>query len=125
MRHILALSSSRLLAQHTVSLYSSLLGVVTLVGLLEGQKHTGPGFIIVCCLQACIYIIIYNHELLNVQYLDFGSGPFPVVFRLQVGQDVTPLFVVQGGNIRIFVVDIILHGYSNTVLSLDVDLIFS
>ena len=53
-----------------------------------------------------------------------GSGPIPVVFGLQDGQEVTILFVIQV-KIPILVLHIILHVCRKTILICDADLLFS
>ena len=61
-----------------------------------GWQHTSTSFLLVRHLQDRIAVTIYNHNLLDFQSLDLGSGPLPVVFIFQCGQEVTPLFLGKG-----------------------------
>ena len=124
MRHILELRNFSLLTQQLVALDSSMLGTITLVGLIAVRQHTSTGFILAWHLWDHIFVSIYIHNLLDGQYLDLGSIPIPVVFSLQGGQEVTSLFVGKVTKICIFVIHIILHGCRKTILIFETDTIF-
>ena len=88
-----------------------MIGDITIVVMLAGWKHASNGLRLEWQFWACIYIRIYYRKLLAGKYLDLVSGTLLVVFSLQGGKEVTPLFVGHGTNTRIFVLHIILHGY--------------
>ena len=123
-QHILALSHSSLHVQQAVDLVSSIIEVINLVGLIAGRQHASTDFIIARHLWDYSSVRIYHHKLMFGKSLDLGSGPVPVVFRLQSGHEFTPFFVRQETKIRIFVFHLILHGFGQTVICFNADLIF-
>ena len=57
-----------------------------------------------CCLRGC-------------KPLDIGHITFPIIFNLHSGQQVTPLFMGYGTIVLMFTLQLILHGFRESVIS--------
>ena len=46
----------------------------------------------------------------RINILDFGCFPFPIIFDLGCGQEVTPIFMGQGTILLLIILQLILYG---------------
>ena len=110
LRHMLLLRNSCLLAKHAVEL-----GTVTIkrlvVGFFVGLYETSP--------KSCLLLPRYPNISAAVRkrvrffrgnLLDLGCCPFPVIFNLDCGQEVAPIFMGQGNIVLLMFIQLILHG---------------
>ena len=106
MRHILSFGDICLLANYAIVLYTVMLG--RLFPLLF-ELNTSP--IIVLTHKPNILISVrMRGRYRSCNLLDFGNCPFPIIFDLNVIQEVTPIFMSQGTIVLLVILQLILHG---------------
>ena len=84
-----------------------MLDYLTLI-LISGCQHANPGLLLARNPWYFFAIIINHHSLMDGNFTYFDSSPLPVIFSLQVGPKVAPLYVVQRMIVRIFFIFFIL-----------------
>ena len=87
MQHVLVLRNSRLLAQNSVALGSTMLG-----GLLNGiayHQNTSPSLLLEWN-HHDILAVRFRHNILVGKYFDLGSSPLLTLLFLQYGEEVIP-----------------------------------
>ena len=107
MRHILPIRNSYLLAKHTLAL-GTMVSVRLFLGSIVGSKDTGTCLLLPRNPDGIIYIRCICHSRIG-DLLDLGCRPFTFVFNLNCGQDITPIFMVQGAKVLLMVLQLVLH----------------
>ena len=122
MRFILALIHYRIFVQDAITLITFILGGIPSL-FLAFRKGTSPGLLILGNPKSCITVRVNPHRLLGSKYFDLRHISFLVILNLQVGQEITPFFVVKVVIVLVFFLYLVLHGLWDSVLSLKSNII--
>ena len=120
MQHIILLRHSCLLSKYAVPLDSMMLAISTLLFAVRNGTSPYPlltrypkGFISVrmgCHCKVC-------------KPIDLGRFPFSINFNLDGGQEVTPIFMIQGLIVLLIFLQLIMHGWEDYVFNSSLNLI--
>ena len=121
MRHIISLEYSWFLAKHAIFLVTGMFGRLV-VGSLVSAGDT------IHCLLLPQYPNRYVTVRMSIRFirsnlLGMILWPFPIIFDLYCGQEVTPIFMGQGKTVLLIFIQLILHGWGETVLNCNLYLI--
>ena len=95
-RHIISLGYYFLLEKHALAL-STLMPRRLVVGSFVGAQGTSPNYCLLFPRDPNVsFDVRYRCRSSRVNIIDLGCFPFPVILNLDCGQEVTPIFMVQG-----------------------------
>ena len=105
-RHILLLRHYCLIAKHSITLCPGLPGRL-FVGLIA--EANSPSLLLPRKPNRFVAIRIRGLSS-RCNFIDLGFCHFPIIFGLDCGQEVTPIFMIQGMIVLLIILQIILHG---------------
>ena len=122
MQFILALRHSRIILQHAVTLITLML-VGFLTQFIAFRKDTRHRSLLAGNPMACITVIFGRRHFRDCKFFYLICSSLLIFFRLQVGQEVAPLFVVKGVIVLSFILHITVHSFWQAIFFCNTNLI--
>ena len=111
-----ALSTSCLIENQAVLLYAVIFGVISLM-MFAAYLDTSPSFLLTRHPNWVVSVRIKIPWLRGCKRLGLGHSPFPIIFNLYIGKKVIPIFIGYGTTVLIIILQLILRGFRDFVLS--------
>ena len=123
MRHVLSLRHSCLLAKYIIVLLPVTFRHIFSI-MFTAWYDIGPCVLLARNPNGFIAIRINRCLLKGFKPLDLGRSPYPIIFNLHGGHKVTPLFMGYVMIFLMFILQSILHGCGDSVLSPNLNNVF-
>ena len=120
MWHILSFGYFYLLSNHAM-----VLGTVMLGHIIFGPfiVYNTSHFLLLPCDPNGSAAVKIRCRSIRYNLLDLGCFHFPIIFDLDCGQEVTPIFVSQGTIFLSIILQLVLHGWEESVINWNYNLI--
>ena len=115
MRHMILVRYFCLCTKLTMALVTVMLGCL-IVGSFIFAKDTSPCLLLPWDPNGSI-VVRMRGRFRRSYFPDLGYRPFTIIFELNFGQEVTPIFVVQGTIFLLFILKLIKHGWGESSLN--------
>ena len=107
MLHIISLRNSFLLAMHAIALGTVMLRHLV-VRFFVVSENTSPCLLLPRCPNGSVAVRMRVRSN-RINLIDLGYFHFPIIFDLNYGKEVTPIFMGQGTISLLIILQLILH----------------